>query len=410
MDFRIPRTALETPMSNVLFLGSPSHGHVNPTLGLVHELVRRGEQVTYFSSLPFKERIEAAGATFKAYAHDLDMFKGPPAPGRPSAMPGVFEHGAETLADIFAQTQYRRFHYLVHSAPFPFAKPIARLLGVPTVSSLAVFAGLEPFFQRDAKATHPMLAPNPTRDAVIRQAAAAISTRFGVEVSTDFRDWIFNPGDLNLIYTSRLFAGDLPHFDDSYVYVGPPVHERKETVDFPLERIVGKRVLYISLGTVFGSRDLTLYQAFFDAFARWDGVVVMAAYGVDTTAWRMPANFIVRPYVPQGEILKHATAAITHAGMNSISDLLAAEVPFVCLPLGADQPALAARAQALGAAISLEPAGVTAEELAQAIDRVLAEPSWRANIHAVAESFRAAGGYPKAVDEIFRLKRERRIA
>jgi len=41
---------------------------------------------------------------------------------------------------------------------------------------------------------------------------------------------------------------------------------------------------------------------------------------------------------------------------------------------------------------------------------VLAEPSWRANIHAIAESFRAAGGYPKAVDEIFRLKREHRIA
>jgi hypothetical protein len=28
----------------------------------------------------------------------------------------------------------------------------------------------------------------------------------------------------------------------------------------------------------------------------------------------------------------------------------------------------------------------------------------------LAGSFRTAGGYPKAVDEIFRLKRERRIA
>ena len=397
-------------MSNVLFLGVPSHGHVNPTLGLVDELVRRGEQVTYFSSPPFKERIEATGATFKAYAHDLDMFKGPSAPGQPSALPGIAERGAETIADIFAQTQYRRFGYLVHSAPFPFARPMARLLEVPTVSSLAVFAGLEPFFQPGAAATHPMLAPDPARDATMHRAAAAISARFGIEVSTDLRDWIFNPGDLNLIYTSRLFAGDLPHFDDSYVYVGPPVHERKETVDFPLERIVGKRVLYISLGTVFGSRSLALYQAFIAAFARWDGVVVLTAYGVDTSTWRVPANFIVRPYVPQGDILKHATAAITHAGMNSISDLLAAEVPFVCLPLGADQPALAARAQALGAAISLDPASVTADQLELAVRRVIAEPSWRINIHAIAESFRAAGGYPKAVDEIFRLKRERRIA
>jgi MGT family glycosyltransferase len=397
-------------MSNVLFLASPSHGHVHPTLGLAAELVRRGEQVTYFASPPFRERVEATGADFKAYAHDLDMFKGPPAPGRRPAMLDVFLHGAETIADVFAQTQYRRFHYLVHSAPFPFARPMARLLEVPAVSSLAVYAGLEAFFDRGAAASHPMLAPNPARDAVLQQAAAEITRRFGVEVSTDFRDWILNPGDLNLVYTSRLFAGEMPYLDDSFKFVGPPVHERTETIDFPLERLAGKRVLYISLGTVFGSRSPALYEAFFAAFARWDGVIVMAAYGVDTTAWRPPANFIVRPYVPQGAILKHASAAITHAGMNSISDLLAAEVPFVCLPMGADQPALASRAQALGATIVLDHANATAEQLEAAVRRVSSEPAFRAGMRAIAESFRAAGGYPRAVDEIFELKKRRRIA
>lgn len=372
--------------------------------------MRRGERVTYFASEPFRERVEATGALFKAYAQDLDMFKGPPAPGRRSAMLDVFARGAESIADVFAQTQYRRFHYLVHSAPFPFAKPIARLLELPTVASHAVFAGLQPFFERDRPSTHPMLAPDPERDAVMRAAAAQIARRFGVDVSTDFRDWIFNPGDLNLVYTSRRFAGDPPWADATFKFVGPPIHERTETTDFPLERLAGKRVLYISLGTVFGSRSLALYEAFFAAFARWDGVVVMTAYGVDTTAWRPPANFIVRPYVPQGAILRHATAAITHAGMNSISDLLAAEVPFVCLPMGADQPALASRAQALGATIVLDHASATAEQLEEAVRRVRSEPAFREGMHAIAESFRAAGGYPRAVEEIFELKRRHRIA
>ena len=397
-------------MSNVLFLASPSHGHVNPTLGLVAELVRRGERVTYFASEPFRQRVEAAGATFKAYAHDLDLFKGPPVPGQRSAMLDVFQHGADTLADVFAQTQYRRFDLLAHSSPFPFARPIARLLELPTVSSLAVYAGLDAFFDRGAAAAHPMLAPNPAREAALQAAAAQITRRFGVAVSTDFRDWIFNPGDLNLVYTSRLFAGELPYFDDSYKFVGPPVHARSEATDFPLERLAGRRVLYISLGTVFGSRHAALHQAFMDAFARWDGVVVMTAYGLDTTAWRIPANFIVRPYVPQGEILKHATAAITHAGMNSISDLLAAEVPFVCLPMGADQPALASRARALGATLVLDHATVTPAQLEDAIRRVTTEPSFRAGIHAIAESFRVAGGYAKAVDEVFALKKARGVA
>lgn len=397
-------------MSNVLFLAAPSHGHVNPTLGLVDELVRRGEQVTYFASEPFRERVEATGARFKAYAHDLDLFKGPPAPGRRSAMLDVFAHGADAIADVFAQTQYHRFHYLVHAAPFPFAKPMARLLEVPTVASHAVFAGLDAFFDRSKSAAHPMLAPNPERDAVMARAAADIGKRFGVEVSPDFRDWIFNPGDLNLVYTSRLFAGELPYFDERFEFVGPPVHARAETHDFPLDRLAGKRVLYISLGTVFGNRSPALYQAFMQAFARWDGVVVMAAYGVDTSAWRVPANFIVRPYVPQGEILKHATAAITHAGMNSISDLLAAEVPFVCLPMGADQPALASRARELGATIVLDHASATAAQLAQAVERVTTEPSYQAGMRAIAASFREAGGYPRAVDAVFALKKARGLA
>jgi MGT family glycosyltransferase len=397
-------------MSNVLFLAAPSHGHVNPTLGLAAELVRRGERVTYFASAPFRERVEATGAAFKAYAHDLDLFKGPPVPGQRSAMLDVFARGADTLADIFAQTQYRRFDYLVHSAPFPFTKPIARLLELPTVASHAVFAGLGPLLDRGQAPTHPMLAPNAARDAVLQQAAAEMQRRFGVDVSPDFRDWIFNPGDLNLVYTSPLFAGPLPHVDDSYRFVGPPIHARGETHDFPLERLAGKRVLYISLGTVFGSRSPALYDAFIAAFAHWDGVVVMSAFGVDTATWRLPANFIVRPYVPQGEILQHATAAITHAGMNSISDLLSAEVPFVCLPMGADQPALASRARELGATLVLDHATATAEQLADAVHRVATEPGFRASIRVIAESFRAAGGYPKAVDEVFALKKRRGIA
>ena len=396
-------------MSNVLFLAAPSHGHVNPTLGLVDELMRRGERVTYFASEPFRERVEATGATFKAYARDLDMFKGPPTPARPSAMLDILARGADTIADIFAQTQYHRFDYLVHSAPFPFARPMAQLMETPRVASHAVFAGLDAFFKRDAPSAHPMLAPNAERDTVMRDAAAQIGRRFGIEVSADFRDWIFNPGDLNLVYTSRLFAGDLPHFDSSYKFVGPPIHERRETTAFPLDRLAGQRVLYISLGTVFGARSLALYDAFIAAFARWDGVVVMTAYGVDTAAWRVPANFIVRPYVPQGEILKHATAAITHAGMNSISDLLAAEVPFACLPMGADQPALASRARELGATLVLDHATATAEQLADAIERVTTEPSFRASLRVIADSFRAAGGYPQAVDEVFALKKARGI-
>jgi len=84
-------------------------------------------------------------------------------------------------------------------------------------------------------------------------------------------------------------------------------------------------------------------------------------------------------------------------------------VPFVCLPMGADQPALASRARELGATIVLDHATVTPQQLEEAIERVVTEPPLRAGIHAIAESFRAAGGYPKAADEVFAWKMARGV-
>ena len=37
-------------MSNVMFFNIPAHGHTNPTITVVEELVERGHQVRYYST------------------------------------------------------------------------------------------------------------------------------------------------------------------------------------------------------------------------------------------------------------------------------------------------------------------------------------------------------------------------
>ncbi|MGI3199361.1 hypothetical protein ACRJ4W_13470 [Streptomyces sp. GLT-R25] len=54
-------------MSTVAFLNIAMHGHVNPTLPVAAELVRRGHSVTYHTSPAFREEIEAVGATVCLY-------------------------------------------------------------------------------------------------------------------------------------------------------------------------------------------------------------------------------------------------------------------------------------------------------------------------------------------------------
>jgi len=47
-------------MSKIVFFCIPAHGHTNPTLGVVRELVDRGHQVWYYSYELMREKIEAA--------------------------------------------------------------------------------------------------------------------------------------------------------------------------------------------------------------------------------------------------------------------------------------------------------------------------------------------------------------
>lgn len=44
-------------MSKIAFFCIPAHGHTNPTLGVVRELINRGNEVWYYSYDVMKEKL-----------------------------------------------------------------------------------------------------------------------------------------------------------------------------------------------------------------------------------------------------------------------------------------------------------------------------------------------------------------
>ncbi|WP_039790883.1 glycosyltransferase, partial [Paenibacillus riograndensis] len=52
-------------MARVLFINGGSEGHINPTIGVVQELISRGEEVVYFCIEAYRERIEKTGASVR---------------------------------------------------------------------------------------------------------------------------------------------------------------------------------------------------------------------------------------------------------------------------------------------------------------------------------------------------------
>ncbi|WP_343675349.1 macrolide family glycosyltransferase [Chitinophaga sp.] len=374
-------------MSKVLFLSVPSHGHVNPTIGLVSELIKHGNEVTYFATEPFREKIEATGAIYEPYLVDLDLFK-PEEEGEEDPMFNMMREATNIIDDILGKIEGKEFAYIIHSTPFPFTEVFKQVLNIPTISSLGIFLGLDDFLKNGD------MFPTPPEYTIMRNE---IKTKYGVILPEKFTQSLINLGELNLVYSSRYFVPENQLSDGTYRFVGPPVFDRKEKTGFPFELLKDRKVIYISLGTVFSNFKPALYQVFFDAFAGKEVTVVMAAYNVDLNKLKIPDNFIVRHYIPQLAILQHTDVAITHAGMNSISDLLYHNVPFVAIPLGADQPDLAARTAALGATISLDHVTLTPAILQDAVEKVLRDPSYAMNMQKISESFKDAGGYPKAV-------------
>jgi len=43
-------------LARVFFINAGSEGHINPTIGIVQELISRGEEVVFFTIEAFRER------------------------------------------------------------------------------------------------------------------------------------------------------------------------------------------------------------------------------------------------------------------------------------------------------------------------------------------------------------------
>ena len=51
-------------MAAITFVEMPAAGHVNPSLPIVRELVRRGEDVVYYTDTEFQFAVERTGGRF----------------------------------------------------------------------------------------------------------------------------------------------------------------------------------------------------------------------------------------------------------------------------------------------------------------------------------------------------------
>ena len=388
-------------MSKIVFFCIPAHGHTNPTLGVVRELIARGHQVWYYSYDILREKIEATGATYVSCdAYDAELKLSP----RDATRIGKdMAFSTQILVDttlalddaVCADMQRIRPDCIVADSMAFWGKAVAHKLGIPFVSSTTTFAfnrHSAKIMKQSAGDLFGMILSMPKIGKQIKRLQAK-----GYPVRSVLDIIGSDENTHTVVYTSPQFQPCAETFSDKYAFVGPSIRPAESAIDKTRDTLV-----YISMGTV-NNDLLPLYKRCIAAFAGTPHQVVMAVGNlVSIEAFgALPENIRVYPHVDQIAVLQKADVFISHCGMNSASESLYFGVPLVMLPQTAEQGGVAARVSQLGAGLMLKK--TDAASILSAVRDVLSDPSFKQNATAIAEGFRQCAGAAGAADKILRV-------
>jgi MGT family glycosyltransferase len=199
-----------------------------------------------------------------------------------------------------------------------------------------------------------------------------------------------------LVLTSEAFD-PLPLALPNVRYVGPQLDDsRSEPFDLPWPAPDGEPLVVVSFSTRFAAADVA--QRVLDALAMLRvRVLLTLGPALASEDLRIPANVLVRSFVPHRAVLPQAQLMITHAGLGTVMAALVHGVPLVCIPHKNDQFENAARVVAAEAGRSLN-RKVTRRSLQRAILQVLNEPRFGNAARRVAKAIAAGGA--SAVGEL----------
>ena len=391
-------------MSKIAFFCIPAHGHTNPTLGVVRELVSRGHKVWYYSYNMMREKIESAGATFIS-CDDYDTeqklsAKDTTRVGKDLAFSTKILVDTTLALDdkVCREMAELKPDLIVADSMALWGKAVALKLGIPFVSSTTTFA----FNQHSAKIMKQglgdlfkMLFAMPKTTKQIKRLQSK-----GYPVK-NILDIIGNDANTHtIVYTSPQFQPCSETFSEKYAFVGPSIRPATDKIEKNRDKLI-----YISMGTV-NNDMMPFYKASIFALANTDYQVIMSVGNLVSVEdfGKLPENISVYSHVDQIAVLEKADVFVSHCGMNSVSESLYFEVPLVMLPQTSEQKGVAERVAQLGAGIKLDKSD--GASVLSAINKILSESVYKENAKKIAEGFKNSSGAKGAADKITQVCNE----
>ena len=388
-------------MSKIVFFCIPAHGHTNPTLEVVRELVSRGHQVWYYSYKIMRDKIESAGATFIA-CDDYDIehklsAKDSERLGKDIAFSTkILVDTTLALNDkVCKEMSALKPDCIVSDSMALWGKAAAMKLGIPFVSSTTTFA----FNKHSAKIMKQGFGD------LIKMILSVPKTSKQVKRLQDkgypvknILDIIGNDDNTNtIVYTSPQFQPYYETFSDKYAFVGPSIRHATTEIEKKKDKLI-----YISMGTV-NNDMMPFYKACISALKNTDYQVIMSVGNIVSIEdfGKIPENISVFKEVDQIAVLKQADVFVSHAGMNSVSESLYFAVPLVMFPKTTEQRGVARRVAELGAGIKLD--DYREISLLTEVNKIIGDISFKKNAVKISEGFKKSSGAKGAADKIIKV-------
>lgn len=382
-------------MAHVLMVGVAAHGHTNPHLPVIAELVARGHRVTYAIPAAFAGTVAATGATPLVHTSVLpDQSRGEQWPTDPVAGTALFldearqalPQIAEALGDDVPDVA------LYDIGGYP-AIVLARRFGVPAVQlspALVAWDGYETDLADD-------LAFRDTpgyRDYLARFAAWL--AEFGID--DDPEQFVGRPRRA-IVEIPRALQPYADKVDESvYTFVGPDLARRAAQEHWPAPE---RPLVLVSFGSAYHDRPDT-FRACVAAFAPlgWEVVLAIGPHVDPADLGELPPGVTAHRWVPQLGVLGRASAFVTHAGMGGCSEGLYQGVPMIAIPQGVDQFGNAALLEGLGVATVVATEDATPEVLRETLLALTSSHEVAARLAEQRDVIRRGGGAARAADVV----------
>ena len=368
----------------------PAHGHTNPTLGLVRELVNAGHEVYYFSFDIVQDKIKSTGANYiscDSYDFEMEDKENADRVGKDIAFATELLVKSTLSLDTMVADKVREIKpdLIVSDSVAYWGKLTALKYNIPYASSTTTFAFNQHsarYMKREVGETIKMIFAMPKINKLIKQL-----NNKGYPVKS-ILDIVQNDNQTNtIVYTSKLFQPCAETFSQQYCFIGPMIRpaesEMKKTAD---------KTIYISMGTV--NQNNLVYENCIEAFRATDYQVIISMGTNEARLTDLPGHIQVYETVDQMAVLTISDIFITHCGMNSVSEGLYFETPLLLFPQTPEQAAVARRVEELGAGMKLK--SIEKDDILKQVEELFGTLSYKDKARDISKSFKMCGGTKEA--------------